>query len=75
MEPSNKLILYGKTTRFITLTDEWYDEGTEAYIVDDIIAGFDDGDFWGLFVGIRNGEQDEETCTGDEFIHLGYYSE
>lgn len=43
---------------------EWFDEGTEALLIDDYRP---DGIASGLFEGIRKGELDEEVCGFDEF--------
>lgn len=59
--------------RFIAKPNTWYDEGTEAFVVDDCVwDGFADREMRipmkaGLFRGLRNGQWDEETCGFDEF--------
>ena len=40
---------------------EWFDKGTEAKLISKYRSG------WGLFEGIRDGKEDEEICTFDEF--------
>ena len=53
--------------KYIAKKDEWFDEGTEATLIDDYrlstSAPFDSG----LFLGIHNGKPDEEVCSFDEF--------
>ncbi len=42
--------------------DSWFDEGSEAKLIAIIYKTTS-----GLFRGIKNGEEDEEICTFDEF--------
>jgi hypothetical protein len=56
--------------RYIS-TGEWYDAGTEAYLLDDYRPQGD----CGLFIGIKDGKVDEEVCAFDEFLKLGRHSE
>ena len=49
--------------KYISL-GEWFDEGTEAILLDDIHV---DVAPQGIFEGYHDGELDEELCTFDEF--------
>ena len=42
---------------------DWFDKDTEVELLVDFRPSCD----CGLFSGIRNGEEDEETCPFDEF--------
>ena len=44
---------------------EWFDKGTEAELLIDF--GLNWNPTCGLFSGIKDGHEDEETCTFDEF--------
>lgn len=57
-----------RTARWIS-KGEWFDRGTEAHLI------FPITDECGLFIGIKNGEEDEESCCFDEFYILGHFSE
>lgn len=46
----------------------WFDIGTEAFLLVDC-------GIHGLFVGLHNGDRDEETCPWEEFVVLGLHSE
>lgn len=69
-----------KDMEFVKLTakpDTWFDEGTEVFIVDlgygelrrrvDEFAFVGVKTFSGVYLGLRNGEWDEEFCPPDEF--------
>lgn len=49
--------------KYIAKPDTWYDEGTEAQLIDDYRPQIDSG----LFCGYKNGKLDEEICSFDEF--------
>lgn len=55
--------------RWISKGKDWYDEGTEAFLL------FPITNECGLFIGMKDGKEDEETCCFDEFYILGYGSE
>ncbi len=63
---------WGKTdvVRYISM-GEWFDDGTEAFVIDDYRPGAD----CALFVGLRHGKRDEEVCPFDDFLFLGHHSE
>ena len=48
---------------------EWFDKGTEAILIDDYrneVNGYNAG----LFSGTRDGSEDEEICSFDEFEEI-----
>ena len=47
--------------KYIAKSDTWFDEGTEAKLLGELINEV------GLFRGIHNGEEDEELCPLEEF--------
>ncbi len=49
-------------TKYIALPDTWFDVGTEAELLFEVIP-----EATGLFRGIRDGKEDEEVCGYDEF--------
>lgn len=49
-------------TTYITKPDMWFDAGTEAFLIAEIVPGQS-----GLFLGTRDGKPDEESCGYDEF--------
>ena len=51
------------TRKFIAKPDTWYDEGTEAKL----LADYGPESTGGLFIGIKDGVEDEEGCSFDEF--------
>jgi len=51
--------------KYIVKSHTWYDEGTEAYIIEGPFESLSGQ--WALFGGLRNGDLDEETCNLDEF--------
>jgi hypothetical protein len=51
--------------KYISKKDEWFDEGTEAQLIDDYMGSIMDGA--GLFRGIKDGKLDEEICLFEEF--------
>lgn len=56
--------------KYITKKDQWFDEGTEAKLIDDYRDEKQPGFICGLFEGIREGRLDEEVCNFDEFEQI-----
>lgn len=60
-----------KQLKYISRKDEWFDEGTEAKLIDDYRDN--DAMFYnrdlnsGLFEGLKDGKLDQEVCCFDEF--------
>lgn len=55
--------------KYIAKNNCWFDESTEAKLLDDYRNDFPSIDC-GLFLGLRKGELDEEICTFDEFYEI-----
>ena len=50
--------------KYIAKPNTWFETGTECMLID----GSEDKDgHFGLFIGIKDGRVDEETCPMDEF--------
>ena len=45
---------------------DWFDKGTTAELMIDF-SDTKSNFSWGLFLGIKDGKPDEETCNFDEF--------
>ena len=47
--------------KYIAKANTWFDEGTEVRLIDRYSEEF------GLFIGMKDGKEDEEVCRFDEF--------
>ena len=54
-------------TRYFAKKDTWFDEGTEAVLIDDYQKNHHPVWRAGLFKGFVDGELDEEVCNFEEF--------
>jgi len=49
---------------FISKENEWFDKGSIAILISKPFGSSPES---GIFLGTKNGELDEETCSFDEF--------
>ena len=54
---------YKAQMKYIAKPETWFDVGTPSELIDDYRPGINSG----LFLGLRNGNPDEEVCSFDEF--------